>query len=263
MRIKAKVGFFGTMLVFSLAGCAGGGQQHLVTIKALEDQLAHSREEVAALDVEKRELEKEVDLYCKAQNVDRDQLLAARDAFREAFTNEIAGQSIWVGLTARGLDVTVSAEKLFVSGSDVLSPEGKALLDRAAPLIDAALPGYYIYIEGHTDNQPLAVFEWKSDWDFSFARALSVLKYFTEVRKMDPLRFSAAGFGQYRPRATNDTKEGRSLNRRIELVISPQREEESFSPPPASGAAEPAKAPAAEQTPAPAAEPAAAPATHE
>ncbi len=215
--------FLVLVVAWALAGCVTGAREHLATIETLEDQLARSRVQAAALEKENLEIKEEVDIYRKVQDVDHDQLLAARDAFAEAFRETVAEKSVAVSVTTRGLDMVIAAEKLFVSGSDGLSPEGKALLDRVAPLIDATLPGHYVYIEGHTDNQPLAVFEWKSDWEFSFARSLSVLKYFTEVSKMDPLRFSAAGFGQYRPRATNDTKEGRSQNRRVELVISPQR----------------------------------------
>ena len=211
------------IMVWALSGCATTGQERLATTETLEDQLARCRDQAAALEKENLEIQREVEIYRKAQDVDHDQLVAARDALAEAFQEEVAAKSVAVSVTARGLAVVVAAEKLFVSGSDALSPEGKALLDRVAPLIDATLPGHYVYIEGHTDNQPLAVFEWKSDWEFSFARALSVLKYFTEVKNMDPLRLSAAGFGQYRPLATNDAKEGRSQNRRVELFISPQR----------------------------------------
>jgi len=230
MRMKKRTCLV-LAVAWTLAGCATGGNHPIAT---LEDQLAQSRDQAAALKKENRTIKKELEFFRKAQDIDHDQLLAARDAFEGAFKKEIAEQVVAVSVTARGLDVAILAEKLFVSGSESLSPEGKALLDRVAFLIDATLPRHYVYIEGHTDNQPLAIFEWKSDWDFSFARALSVLKYFTEAQKMDPLRFSAAGFGQYRPRATNETKEGRSLNRRVELVISPQRIKSPGERPPGS-----------------------------
>jgi len=211
------------VLGVGLAGCATNEKAHLASITLLETRLAGCQTQAAAFEKEKVDIQDEVEMYRRAQNVDRDQLLAAQEAFVAAFKGEVGEERFWVSVIARGLDVSISAEKLFVSGSDILSPEGKSLLDRIAPLIDATLPGHYVTIEGHTDNQPLAVFEWKSDWEFSFARALSVLKYFTEISKMDSLRFSAAGFGRYRPRSANDTKEGRRLNRRVELIISPQR----------------------------------------
>ncbi len=96
-------------------------------------------------------------------------------------------------------------------------------MDRVLEICRVEFPDNYLYIEGHTDNQSLAVFEWKSDWDFSFARALSVVDYFTVKKGTDPLKLSASGFGRYRPRTSNDTKEGRSLNRRVEIIVSPQR----------------------------------------
>jgi chemotaxis protein MotB len=216
---QARASLF--ILLFFLAGCAHDTSR--AEIDSLGKQLTVVTNRSNAIKKENLDLRRELELFRKSQDIDTKKFITALYIFEEKFADDIAGQEIWVRITDRGLVLTVSAEKMFVSGSDALSPEGKSLLDKVFDICKTEFPTNYIYIEGHTDNQSLAVFEWKSDRDFSFARALSVVRYFTNNKGMDPLRLSASGFGQYRPKATNDTKEGRRLNRRIEIVISQQR----------------------------------------
>jgi chemotaxis protein MotB len=82
----------------------------------------------------------------------------------------------------------------------------------------AAVPNKVI-IEGHTDNQPLAGGKYPSNWELSVARAYSVIEYFSKEKGISPERFIAAGYGEYRPVASNETLEGRAQNRRIEIVL--------------------------------------------
>ena len=63
---------------------------------------------------------------------------------------------------------------------------------------------------------------WKSNWELSTARSLSVLHYLVQTQKVDPSRLSAIGYGKFRPVASNDTKAGRYKNRRVEIVIIPK-----------------------------------------
>ena len=168
-------------------------------------------------------LKKQLGLFKRYQEIDSQKFVDALSIFEKKLLKEIDQRDVWLRITDRGLVIIISAERLFVSGSDVLSDEGKVLLDTICGMIEDKFAPNYIYIEGHTDDQSLAVFEWKTDWDFSFGRALSVLKYFQDKGHIEPLRLSASGFGQYRARASNETKEGRRLNRRIEIIISPQK----------------------------------------
>ena len=78
-----------------------------------------------------------------------------------------------------------------------------------------------IGIEGHTDNEPIKYSGWKSNWELSTARALSVLHYLIDEKGVAPIRVSAIGYGEYRPIASNSNKEGRQANRRVEIVILP------------------------------------------
>ena len=79
-------------------------------------------------------------------------------------------------------------------------------------------------IEGHTDNQPIKRSGWKSNWELSTARALSVLHYLGDKSVAEP-RLAAIGYGEYKPALLPMTipKQGRQKNRRVEIVILPKR----------------------------------------
>jgi chemotaxis protein MotB len=75
-------------------------------------------------------------------------------------------------------------------------------------------------LEGHTDSTPIATSRYPSNWELSSARASVVLAQFI-ARGISPARLSLAGYAGERPIASNDTLEGRALNRRVDLVILP------------------------------------------
>jgi chemotaxis protein MotB len=76
-----------------------------------------------------------------------------------------------------------------------------------------------IIIAGHTDNLPLRGGPYKSNLGLSMARAASVADFFLKKVSIDPERISTMGFGEHRPLATNDTKQGREKNRRVEIIL--------------------------------------------
>jgi chemotaxis protein MotB len=104
----------------------------------------------------------------------------------------------------------------------------------------AGVENKVIRVEGHTDDVP-AGGAYPTNWELSTARALAVVR-FLQSQGIDPSRLAAAGYGEYRPIAPNDTAEGRSQNRRIEIVLAAAEE----SPPatPATPAPPPPAAPA-------------------
>ena len=122
--------------------------------------------------------------------------------------------------------ILVDEQKIkLILNTPVLFDSGKAHLKEKAPkILDSMhkiLKGMEnsIIIEGHTDSVPIHNKEFDSNWDLSFHRAYSVLKYFINKKKYSPERLSALGNGEYRPVDTNKTEEGRSKNRRIEVNI--------------------------------------------
>lgn len=106
---------------------------------------------------------------------------------------------------------------LFASGKAVLKPEGKRVLDSAGEIYDTVFNP--IVIEGHTDNVPINTNDYPSNWELSFFRAFSVVKYYIISRNYTPKRLSAMGYGEFKPLVGNETKFNRSLNRRIEINI--------------------------------------------
>ncbi len=120
-------------------------------------------------------------------------------------------------MEGRGLIISLGEGGFFDSGSDVLKPEGRALLDIIAGTLVST--DNHIRIEGHTDNVPIRNTRFPSNWELSTARATAVIAYMIETFRFAPDRLSAAGYSEYRPVDTNDTIEGRSRNRRVDIVV--------------------------------------------
>lgn len=117
----------------------------------------------------------------------------------------------------RGVAIRFADRVLFDLGRAELKPEAREILDRLAEVL-RRVPNH-IRIEGHTDNWPIRTAQYPSNWELSTARATRVLRYLVENRGLDPARFSAAGYGEYRPLLPNDTAENRARNRRVDIVL--------------------------------------------
>lgn len=151
-----------------------------------------------------------------------DELGRARSLLEERLDQEIKDKQVSLQMMKKGLVINVVGDVLFDSGKAVVRQEAYPILDKVAAVLNENVPQFNIGVEGHTDNVPIKFSSWKSNWELSTARALSVLHYLVDERGITPQRISAAGFGEYRPVALNDTREGRKLNRRVEIVVLPQ-----------------------------------------
>jgi chemotaxis protein MotB len=120
-------------------------------------------------------------------------------------------------ITERGLVVNMQDSLLFQSGSAELSAKAQEILDRLGDIILATKR--QIRVEGHTDNMPIHTARYQSNWQLSTDRATNVIIYWLTKRPEQAENLSAAGYGQFKPVASNDTPEGRTLNRRVDLVI--------------------------------------------
>ncbi len=96
-------------------------------------------------------------------------------------------------------------------------PKSIPLLKKVAFIISKT--SYAVRIEGHTDNLPIHTSKFPSNWELSTARAVNVLRYFTEKEKVSMQRLSAVGFGEFQPIIANDKPEHRAKNRRVEIVF--------------------------------------------
>jgi chemotaxis protein MotB len=120
--------------------------------------------------------------------------------------------------------VSMSDRLLFKSGSAAVEAKGKDAIKVLADVLDKN-PDIEILVEGHTDNVPIKTAVFKDNWDLSVARATSIVRILTDDHKITPTRVTASGKGEYLPRAGNETAEGRALNRRTEIILSPRLDE--------------------------------------
>jgi chemotaxis protein MotB len=157
----------------------------------------------------------------KALEEELQELRSTKSILEERLAKEIEDKQVRLKMVEKGLVITFVAEVLFDSGKAKLREESFPILDKVARILREEVPEHDIGIEGHTDNQPIKYSPWKSNWELSVQRALSVLQYLID-KGIDPKRLRATGYGEYRPVASNDTPEGRQLNRRVEIVILPK-----------------------------------------
>lgn len=118
---------------------------------------------------------------------------------------------------ARGLVISLPEPATFQTGSADLSSPAQALLHRIAEALRDTQAT--IRIEGHTDDAAIRGGRYGSNWELSTARASAVVVFMVTHAAFEPSRLAAAGYGEFHPRAPNDTPEGRALNRRVDVVV--------------------------------------------
>lgn len=151
-----------------------------------------------------------------------EELNQTKRLLEDRLSTEIQDQQVKLEMLEKGLVITVVGDLLFDSGKADIRPEAHIILGKVARVLKENVADYNVGIEGHTDNQPISQSGWKSNWELSSARALSVLHYMLNEKGIAPNRLSAIGYGEYRPVSSNDAKAGRQLNRRVEIVILPK-----------------------------------------
>ncbi len=131
------------------------------------------------------------------------------------FANQLGGQ-VKTKVDEKGYVITISDVILFLPGKAVIEDGAYLLLEKIKDILSRFQ--YNVRIEGHTDNTPIKNQFYPSNWELSSARACEVVRFFID-KGIPPERLSAEGFAEYRPVATNDTPDGRALNRRVEIVF--------------------------------------------
>jgi chemotaxis protein MotB len=140
----------------------------------------------------------------------------ARDAFKDDVFPKVKALFEDATLEERLIRVRLRDRLLFPTALAELSPEAAEPLARLAGLLQE-MPNTVI-VEGHTDDVPLAVSPYKSNWELSVARSYSVIERLTAAG-VPPARLVAAGYGEHRPLVPNADAEGRGRNRRVEILI--------------------------------------------
>lgn len=117
--------------------------------------------------------------------------------------------------------VAMSDKLLFQSGSATVDKRGKEALAKLADVLNKQ-NDIDVYIEGHTDSKPIHNARFSDNWDLSVIRATSVVRILTTDYGVNPLQIQPCGRGEYMPVADNGTAEGRSKNRRTEIIMAPR-----------------------------------------
>ncbi len=203
LKTSVKVFFIGCLVIL-LAGCTvvlqKGRRSDVEKIESLSDQV--------------KRLKMTEEEYLK--------LKSAYDALEQSLSKEIGEKKVTLGIEEKGLVITFVDSVLFDSGKAELRSQSHGTLEKVASVCRRIVADREIGVEGHTDNQPIKYSGWKSNWELSSARATSVLHYLVKGG-ISPERLSATGYGQYRPVETNKTAVGRQKNRRVEIVILPEK----------------------------------------
>lgn len=134
---------------------------------------------------------------------------------------DINDNDIQVEVRGSAVYVTISDQLLFQSASAKISRNASIVLQKVATVINDH-DQINALVEGHTDNVPINNNSFKDNWDLSVQRATSVVRILQQEYGVDPTRITAAGRAHFVPKADNDTPEGRSTNRRTEIILTPK-----------------------------------------
>lgn len=148
---------------------------------------------------------------------------AAKDSLVSHMQNEIDQNQIQITQLADKLKVSIVDKILFPSGAAEITEAGLEVLERVGNVLKT-IEDKIIRVEGHTDNVPISgrlAAKFPSNWELSTARATNVVRFLQEKVEIDPAKLEAVGLGEFQPVASNETKESRAQNRRIEIALLP------------------------------------------
>ena len=140
-----------------------------------------------------------------------------QNRLKQSLNGEISRGEVDVHMEKRGLVISFKQAALFDSGQAVVKPSGLPTLSKVSEVI-SRLPNQ-IRLEGHTDNVPIHNEFFKNNWELSSARSIAILNMLVDQFGLQTNRLSVSGYADVAPVATNDTEDGRSKNRRVDLVV--------------------------------------------
>ena len=191
----------------------------------LQDRLGSAAEEVHRLEVllsdqgtEYEQLQDRLEALRAIEAEVRERNQIYEDVLAR-FRSLISGGQLNVAIVRGRMVIQLPQDVLFASGSATLGAEGRSTLTQVGSVL-SELDDRTFQVEGHTDNVPISTSQFPSNWELSSARALSVVRVLIDAG-VNPENLSGAGYGEYQPVASNDDREGRRLNRRIEIVMLP------------------------------------------
>ncbi|WP_242145647.1 MULTISPECIES: flagellar motor protein MotB [unclassified Bacillus cereus group] len=190
----------------------------------LSDQKPKKKEELSADSLESENIKKQAEAEAKAEaevkQREMNELKAVQKSIDQYIGEKQLSSSFKTKLTEQGLMITILENVLFDSGKADVKPESLNIANEMSNLLLSAAPRE-ITVSGHTDNVPITNSQFSSNWELSTQRAVNFMQVLLQNKQLDPAKFSATGYGEYRPATSNDTSEGKAKNRRVEVFILP------------------------------------------
>jgi chemotaxis protein MotB len=150
------------------------------------------------------------------------QMEAIRNTLRNALVN-IPSKDLQVEIKDGKIYLNLSENLLFSSGSAMIDVQGKTALKSVANVLNQN-PDIQIEVIGHTDSVPIRTARFNDNWDLSVARATAITRTLVDEYGVNGKSIKASGRSEYLPVTDNKTPEGRALNRRTEIILSPKLE---------------------------------------
>ena len=151
----------------------------------------------------------------KLESPEETQRRLTRFLTQEVAAGLIHPGSITMRITPDGLVISLHEAGFFASGSADIRASSIPVLS----LFAATLPAGPIRVEGHTDNVPIHTAQFASNWELSTTRATAIARLLLERGKINPVNLAAAGYAEYHPVASNATEDGRTQNRRVDVIL--------------------------------------------
>ena len=193
----------------ALDKCVNMSQQGNVNISKLLDEISTANVYIRKL----------TDISRKNDSMN----LALSNKIKRSLDN-LADDDVNVKVLKGVVFVSLSDKMLFKSGSYVINDKAGDVLKKLSTILND-YKDYDILVEGHTDNVPVSSACIKDNWDLSAMRSNTIARYFQTNMGINPARITAGARSEYVPKASNDTEQGRSINRRTEVIILPKLDE--------------------------------------
>ena len=190
----------------------------------LEANSAHIAKEREQLRQEQSRLAVALDQERAAKEEEIKRLTRTQEELSKSLQEEISKGNITIQQVRDRLTINMVDRVLFDSGQAQVKPAGVKVLKQVADVLNK-ITDKQIRIEGHTDNVPISSKlqgRFKTNWELSTARATTVVRYLIDHGGVDRQYLSAVGYADTHPLKSNDSEEGRSSNRRIEIVLYPK-----------------------------------------
>ncbi len=233
--------FLTSLLTLSLIGCVSASKHDELTLEheKLQKSFQDSQSKINELETLIAEFERKlVDASANRKNMSQS-IQQMRDALAEAserkkeiekrlsefrklvarFKTLTDAGELSIMIRDGRMVVVLPSDVLFSSGSSTLSAKGSETVKKVAQLL-VSIPDKQFQVEGHTDNVPIRSSQFPSNWELASGRALRVLKIMVDAG-MPSQRISAASFADTKPVGSNQTAQGKALNRRIDIVVIP------------------------------------------